>query len=473
MQEFQIILKKIWCENFKSLKKFEFILNNTNILIGPTGSGKTNIIELFQLMKSILEYSKGRIINPFSIWWGYDNVVWDRDEKLNIKIGLEYAIIHDNNATTTSTYEIVVNGAGGEFKIVDEVFTFDKKIKIENFRSSLDAYLFDDVIDKLTLEKDPSIQIVDGEVKRIAGEEVDLWSIDVYAAIEDDNYIDVVGSSLLNFVSNELRYIKSEDTSEQVDSMMDNLAHEIRRAFQRNILKKIENEDNLVRTSNYSLNIPVNWEHFGSSIVGLYKLLDKMVILKNINIEKQKSPARLEKHDSLSEDGSNFLSLLFATGKGQIPERISNAVKYAFNENAAIHLILTSDGRVLFEFKENDQRVTFSPPSFPLGLYKLITVELCLSLNSPLVLIDEIENSLHARIIAYILDELRGLDSVSIVTTHSPALIDILSPDELVLIDKNEIGETSANKFDNIQEIKNKLDELGITLSEYITASED
>ena len=85
-----ITIKKIWVKNFKSLHDIEIKFNDINILIGPNGAGKTNIVECIVLIKEVLNYIKGKNVNPFNYWWGYDNVVWNNEDD-----GLEKHL--DNN----------------------------------------------------------------------------------------------------------------------------------------------------------------------------------------------------------------------------------------------------------------------------------------------------------------------------------------------------------------------------------------
>lgn len=65
-------LKKIEIKNFKSLKDCPIDLRDFNVVVGPNASGKTNLVELFKLLRKIYV---DREPFPFLDWWGYDNVV--------------------------------------------------------------------------------------------------------------------------------------------------------------------------------------------------------------------------------------------------------------------------------------------------------------------------------------------------------------------------------------------------------------
>ena len=82
-------LRRVHVKNFKSLKDFTLEFDsNLQVVIGPNASGKSNVIELFQLLKNIIKTIRGQIYNPFLDWWGYSNVVWMSKETLPIEIEL-------------------------------------------------------------------------------------------------------------------------------------------------------------------------------------------------------------------------------------------------------------------------------------------------------------------------------------------------------------------------------------------------
>ena len=64
-----------------------------------------------------------------------------------------------------------------------------------------------------------------------------------------------------------------------------------------------------------------------------------------------------------------------------------------------------------------------------------------------------------------LLDELKSSDTTVIVTTHSPVVVDMTEPEDLVIVEKIA-GETKFRRIENPEEIKKKLREAGITFSE-------
>ena len=47
------------------------------------------MVEVFELWRDLVDYARGRVVNTFLKWWGYDRVVWRHDETLPIVLGLE------------------------------------------------------------------------------------------------------------------------------------------------------------------------------------------------------------------------------------------------------------------------------------------------------------------------------------------------------------------------------------------------
>jgi predicted ATPase len=150
-------LERIWVRNFKSLKDFEFS-KPTKLLIvaGMNGSGKTALVEAFELLTQILEWARGLNPNPFHKWWGYDKVVWRHNEDLPIIIGLKLRLgnIESRALDTESrhvkalleefenlakdmsiTYEISASGKGGRFNILKETL----QITAKNLQLSIDT----------------------------------------------------------------------------------------------------------------------------------------------------------------------------------------------------------------------------------------------------------------------------------------------------------------------------------------------
>jgi predicted ATPase len=121
-----IELRRLWVRNFKSLRDFSLdVPTRLNVVIGTNGSGKTALVEVFELWRDLVDYARGRVVNPFLKWWGYDRVVWRHDETLPIVLGLELSST-DPKLPRRVSYEVHITGSGGQFRILGEILETER-----------------------------------------------------------------------------------------------------------------------------------------------------------------------------------------------------------------------------------------------------------------------------------------------------------------------------------------------------------
>ena len=414
-------LKKLVVKNFKSLRDCEVELNKFNVLIGPNASGKTNLVEVFKLLRKI--YVEGDE-NPFLEWWGYNNVVWAGKEELPITVGMLFDVDgYDVYFETTFT------GTGGSFRILKEV------LEVKGY---------------LTLEKKgPSVHLKYSERFYWATKEVPGLINNLFIPPEPELMLEAPGSSsLLGLLSPE----KPEE------------------AFFLEVLGKLFGALPLIKTRHaYKKEIFVVSPKIGedlviSRFVKGFLLLVSSPLLRQLNIRGAKNPQYPRKETTLNEDASNLVPLLYNIWlrEGRLPDEIAKPLSMVF-PNTRVFFQLTEDGRVMMKVFENN--LELAPPSISDGFYKVLAILTAAYLKPPLLIIDEIENSLHPETLGLIIDTLKESESQVIITTHSPVVVDIVEPSELVLVDK-EKGETIFKRIKNPEKIKKFLNEKGITLSE-------
>ena len=79
------MIKRLKIKNFKSYRDSEFEFGKVSIVVGPNGSGKTNLVDAFSFLKQLirpLSYPP----YPFIRWGDYKNVVFMQDEDLDISL---------------------------------------------------------------------------------------------------------------------------------------------------------------------------------------------------------------------------------------------------------------------------------------------------------------------------------------------------------------------------------------------------
>ena len=175
MKEFSklAVLEELWVKNFKSLRNFRVrVPSKLTIAVGANGSGKTALVEVFELLTYMLEWAHGLNINPFLKWWGYSNVVSGHNEDLPITIGFKLRlddvegkirdiksdivreVVEYSRSILTPmdiVYEAEVSGRGGRFHVLREslsIISGNEVIGVDTARNSMTIVL--DVASELT-----------------------------------------------------------------------------------------------------------------------------------------------------------------------------------------------------------------------------------------------------------------------------------------------------------------------------------
>ena len=62
-----IELRRLWMRNFKSLRDFSLdVPKRLNVVIGTNGSGKTALVEVFELWRDLVDYARDASSTHFS-----------------------------------------------------------------------------------------------------------------------------------------------------------------------------------------------------------------------------------------------------------------------------------------------------------------------------------------------------------------------------------------------------------------------
>ncbi|WP_428565838.1 MAG: AAA family ATPase [Solidesulfovibrio sp. DCME] len=104
-----MLIKRLEVKGFKSLKDVVWEPGPLTILIGPNGSGKTNILKTIELISST---GKGALEDTIQIFGGISSIFWDgtcRDIYIDFKINIgEYDYC---STPTYATYQININNS--------------------------------------------------------------------------------------------------------------------------------------------------------------------------------------------------------------------------------------------------------------------------------------------------------------------------------------------------------------------------
>ncbi len=437
-------LKKVFIKNFKSLHDCEIDIGKMNVVVGANASGKSNLVEVFRLLKKI--YVEKDTF-PFLEWWGYDNVVWQRKEELPISIGLlfdieGYEVYFETNFT----------GVGQKFQILREVL---------DIRGYL---IFEKQGEWLTIKH--NVDFVEKFIKNIGEYKVKYGKgknrlVELKNQLIRETKIRVkLEPKLLEYAT--LGELNSFDYEQSllIEKKTSNTF-----IFSYLFFKEVVPKEKL----DYPIFSPAIC--YGEREIQIYKIsvntilstIHKLLILYPLNIRSMKTPQPFRREETIKEDGSNIASVYHTIylKEGKIPEEIHNPLSIVFPK-IDVRPHITDDGRVMIKFLEDGLELL--PPNTSDGFYKILTMLIAIYLKPPLLIVDEIENSLHPETLELILDTIKASDIQAILTTHSPVVVDMTEPDDMVLVEK-ERGESRFKRIKDPEKIRDFLKEKGIKFS--------
>lgn len=164
----------------------------------------------------------------------------------------------------------------------------------------------------------------------------------------------------------------------------------------------------------------------------------------------------------LENDGSNiaeYLRIIYQQD-GLAFNGIIETLKYVLPYAQNIHPKLTSEKKdnLYIEFTEGE----FTIPGLLLSTGTLRILALLAVLRNPepapLIVIEEIENGLDPRSINLIVDEIRNVvesgKTQIIITTHSPYLLDLLDLSQIVLVERDNMGQPVFSRPGNQESLQ-------------------
>ncbi len=160
-------------------------------------------------------------------------------------------------------------------------------------------------------------------------------------------------------------------------------------------------------------------------------VLENILLLRHPDIGALREPKPLAGMLRLDERATNLAPVLLSLQAklGGFSERIQRIFKELF-PSLGIRLH-TKFGRVAILCEEDG--LELPPSNIADGAIKLLSILTAIELKPSILLIDEIENSMHARMLEYVVDELDSLDIPVVVATHSPVVVDLVGSEKTII----------------------------------------
>ena len=473
-----ISVNSIDLENFKSFQKESLKLNSLTVLIGPNGSGKTNFLEGVKLAFSVADYGTP-IDNPFLPFWGYSNAVYNYDDKNYIGFKIDFTI-----ENFQITYELKFTGRGGLLNFLEETISLKNYLEIKRRGSKLSIEYSKHFFDRI---------LKDGWILNELSEEITSRKLST------------------NKTRNRPKKFSINQTYDGIDPSR-SIFLEVP-LFPMTIYRKSKEKDD------YSLmfiNLPINSRSKGPSrntipvvspvikgrksrsgallddfpIFFLYSIFGRDYTSSSIRFSKSTNDTERSvifiRHDSIygmkrpvpinyalegtinGERAVLWLFKYFTGHAGKVPDRIQSAIEDLF-PGWQLSFKTTEDGNIILQVSETDRFeniLCILPPSLPDGFFKLVLILTAVEMNPTILLIDEIENSLHESILDYLIDSLRDSHITTIITTHSPLVVNNVELSEIRILEREANG-TKIKMINKPEEMKRKLLDMGITPSDF------
>lgn len=178
--------------------------------------------------------------------------------------------------------------------------------------------------------------------------------------------------------------------------------------------------------------------------------LFKPYVIGPLNFSTLSEPVYPRKEDFLEYYCRNLVNTLYNVylSSREKWEELIYLLKTYFFPDIDLSFKLTETGKVMLVVRERGVEVP--PTNLPGGLYKVLALLLAILAEPPIIAVNELENSLHPNFINAILSLLKDCESVCIVTTHSPAVLDLVDLSEIVVVERGSDG----SKFSRIKDIE-------------------
>ncbi|GAB6947148.1 ATP-binding protein [Vulcanisaeta sp. JCM 16161] len=452
---YKVFPKEITIENFKSIRNLTLRPRpGINLLVGPNGAGKTNILEAVHFFMRAL--SRDELIKiPYApympYYWDPQDLFYAKDFSNPLGFKLTLRITWEGEHDTYSTRMVLSTRftLTGPRSIEPQWFEIDvNESKIEIMGDRLRVYLKAKYTKYL---KDLKIGLDDFK--------------------EQNGYLigdfKLLGNGILGILYSTLLYVMSTPKYENQDLLMvlgialptDRLAT-IPFIFKWNRTNANEYKGMPVPVptlTTTTLPFPYFFMVFDA-------VFSNVILLKHPDVSAISEPAPMRGLERMDIRARNLVSILYSLRANKRLDKLERVLRELFPEVSIGFRDFA--GRVALIMQEGG--LELPPPNMPDGLIKVLAIATAVELKPSILLIDEIENSLHARALEVIFDLLNNLEIPVLVATHSPILVNLVGPERTIIISKDLNVATTVEQVSNVESLRSKLKELGVSFSDYV-----
>jgi len=371
MEKFK--LTKIRIRNAFSFKDVELSLGKLNIVVGPNASGKTNLVNVFRLLKRALSaFEEPRL--PYLPWWSPRNIAYNFNEENPVQVELNITSEEGHE----STYTLVFSVTGGEIKLVRETLQIKGYCSIERYGDVISVHnnisekaarkIYDNLVHVLQTSI-PSLKPIALMAKEF---QEDIISAIIRYTVKVDQ------KHPLHAVLLEKAFtpISPEGTIHGVDEILHlplplvpfllPPTPRLLKAIRRKRLDKLDKEEILGILMRYFNPLVLPSYTFLHSLRQYIKsLFEKSIILRPLNYAAIRSPVAPRKETALTDDASNLVSYLYNLWISRRKEwdELHELLNMYFFPEVKLAFRLTETGQVILVVYENNRELP--PPNVP------------------------------------------------------------------------------------------------------------
>ena len=438
----EITLRRIRVDGFKSLRdvELEFSGRNPLVLVGANGAGKTNVIELFLFLRRALhDELRRRPYAPHAEWGGPRSLTWEGEAR-PIQVRLEYEL-RFRRGEKEARWSLVYDVSFAPDASFSTIMPVHERIEIPEL-----SY----VIERR------------GTELRITMPTSSRDAVKALLALDE-------GINEANCKAGMCTLVKSlgkgrDDVPAVLASPTVVFPISYRGEHHAIYFVIFANGD--------SAAIPFPRNAVNVGIADVFSLLNewfsRIIVIRQIDYGAAKWPHNRYPERLLRPRGENLAEALYEVMRSpEGRERVEAAlatlfpwleVRVEFNEYGQIGLV--------FYERRGDRHIRLYPAMVPDGVLKLLALIAAVAMRPSVLAVDEIENSLHAAIIDYVMRELEDLEDPVIIATHSPVVVDLAGPERTLLLSRGPDGATRVEKLAP-RKLWQRIREEGIALSDY------
>lgn len=396
-------IEHIKVENFRSFKYLDISLDKFNLLIGANASGKSNFAQIFQFLNDITLD-------------GLDSAVSQQG-------GMEY-LLNFTDSSTPLSYEITFNAQATDLFFISNIMRGNAHITKAVYRFEIQP------------RPDSNIKIANDEWKisvDISNDKKEKIPLEVVITNKNSKpKIDIV-SLQNNQLKDEINKIK--DYAEHLFAGMAPLPH------------------SLLLESPFITGFILRGIGNFCSEVEVYDFDPKLA----------KRPVQIRGPSELDPDGANLAVAMKNVMQNPRNQKtffnlIADVLPFVYSVDTKMLL----DSSVILMQKEN----YFKDKSIPATLISDGTINITALIcalyfqNNPLIIIEEPERNIHPALIAKIVDMMEDASNQKqiIATTHSAEMVRYVNIENILLIKRDETGNSQIIKPSNQEDVKEFLE---------------